>query len=48
MMNLSAAAIAAFAAIFTKGYIPKWFTILLWCLVCVNIGFELFVLLNKI
>ena len=48
MMNLSAAAFTAIVAIFTKGGISKWFTILLWCLVCVNIGFELFVLLNKI
>lgn len=39
MMNLSAAIFAAFAAIYTKGSIPKWFTILLWCLVGVNIGF---------
>ncbi len=45
MMNLSAALFAAFAAIWTQGSIPKWFTILLWFLVCVNIG--LFAL-NKI
>ncbi len=45
MMNLSAAFFAAFAAIYTTGSIPKWFTILLWFLVCVNIG--LFAL-NKI
>lgn len=43
MMNLSAAAIAAFAAIFTKGSIPKWFTILLWCLVCVNLAIFAFI-----
>ena len=42
MMNLSAAAIAAFAAIYTKGGIPKWFTILLWYLVGVNLGFFIF------
>lgn len=41
-MTLSAAVFAAFAAISTKGYIPKWFTILLWCLVGVNIGFFIF------
>ena len=38
MMNLlSSAFIAAFAAIFTKGSIPKWFTILLWCLSGLNL-----------
>ena len=42
MINLSAAAFTAIVAIFTKGGIPKWFTILLWCLVCVNLGFFIF------
>lgn len=39
MMNLCAAIFAGIVAIYTQGSIPKWFTILLWCLVCVNIGF---------
>lgn len=38
MMNLSAAIFAGIVAIWTKGSIPKWFTMLLWFLVCVNIG----------
>lgn len=37
MMNLSAAFFAAFAAIYTQGSIPKWFTILLWCLTGLNL-----------
>lgn len=37
MMNLNAAFIAAFAAIYTQGSIPKWFTILLWCLSGLNL-----------
>ena len=39
MMNLCAAIFAGVVAIYTYGSIPKWFTILLWCLVGVNIGF---------
>lgn len=39
MMNLSAAIFAGIVAIYTHGGIPKWFTILLWCLVGVNLGF---------
>jgi hypothetical protein len=42
MMNLSAALFAAFAAIWTQGSIPKWFTILLWCLTGLNLGLFLF------
>ena len=42
MMNLSAAIFAALAAVYTQGSIPKWFTILLWCLVGVNLGFFIF------
>ena len=38
MMNLCAALFAGVVAIYTHGGIPKWFTILLWCLVGVNIG----------
>lgn len=38
MMNLCAALFAGVVAIYTYGGIPKWFTILLWCLVGVNIG----------
>ena len=37
-MNLCAALFAGVVAIYTYGGIPKWFTILLWCLVGVNIG----------
>lgn len=37
-MNLITAMIAAFGAIITYGDIPKWFTILLWCLAVVNLG----------
>lgn len=37
-MNLGAAIFAAVVAIYTYGGIPKWFTILLWSLVGVNLG----------
>jgi hypothetical protein len=42
MMNLSAALFAGIVAIWTKGSIPKWFTILLWCLTGLNLGLFLF------
>ena len=42
MMNLNAAFIAGVAAIYTQGSIPKWFTILLWCLSGLNIVLFLF------
>lgn len=41
-MNLSASFIAAFAALYTQGSIPKWFTILLWCLSGLNLVLFLF------
>lgn len=42
MMNLSAAIFSGIVAIYTYGGIPKGFTILLWCLVGVNLGFFIF------
>ena len=44
LMILNTAFIAALTAIYTKGSIPKWFTILLWFLAGVNLG--LFALLK--
>lgn len=43
MMNLTVAFIDAFAAIYTQGSIPKWFTILLWCLSGLNLVLFLFI-----
>lgn len=36
-LNLFATAFTTFAAIFTAGYIPKWFTALLWICVVLNV-----------
>lgn len=45
-LNLFSAAFCTFAAIFTAGYIPKWFTAMLWTLVVLNVGLFLIIALG--
>jgi hypothetical protein len=47
-LNLFSAAFCTFAAIFTAGYLPKWFTSLLWVLAALNVVLFLFVTIIRL